>query len=117
MLNHLNRNWTLEKIWKKNLKITLNIQHNKEKEICPVYISKINSNREKQITLLIITNVQKDNWHYLVVKKLSALLQRITSKHKGNLFCLSCLYSFRTENLMRVNFMKNNFKIKLFGEL
>ena len=52
-----------------------------------------------------------------MVKKLSALLQRITSKHKGNLFCLSCLYSFRTENLMRVNFMKNNFKIKLFGEL
>ena len=36
--------------------------------------------------------------HYLAVKKLSALLRGITSKHYGEFFCLICLYSFRTKN-------------------
>ena len=39
----------------------------------PPYISKHNSNREKQVTLLMISNGEK--WHYLAVKKLSALLE------------------------------------------
>ena len=46
----------------------LNILHAKEKEICPAYISKINSNCERQI-ILLIPNVEKEVWHYLVVKK------------------------------------------------
>ena len=36
--------------------------------------------------------------HYLVVKKLSALLRGITSKHHGDFYCLNCLYSFASEN-------------------
>ena len=36
--------------------------------------------------------------HYLAVKKLSALLRGITSKHRGNFYCLNCLHSFRTKN-------------------
>ena len=35
---------------------------------------------------------------YLAVKKLSALLIGITSKHYDDFYCLNCLYSFRTEN-------------------
>ena len=31
-------------------------------------------------------------------KTLSALLHGITSKHKGDWYCLKCLHSFRTEN-------------------
>ena len=31
-------------------------------------------------------------------KKLSALLIGITSKHKGNFYCLNSLHSFRTKN-------------------
>ena len=40
---------------------------------------------------------EKD-WHYLAVKKLSALLKGITSKHNGDLYCLSNLQFLRTEN-------------------
>ena len=36
-------------------------------------------------------------WHYLAVKKLSALPRGITSKHDGDLYCINCLHSFRTE--------------------
>ena len=36
--------------------------------------------------------------HYLAVKKLSTLLRGITSKHRGNFYCLNCLHSFRTKN-------------------
>ena len=31
-------------------------------------------------------------------KKLSALLPRISSKHRGDFYCLKCLNCFRTEN-------------------
>ena len=36
-------------------------------------------------------------WHYLAVKKLSAVLRGITSKHQGNFYCLKCFHSFATE--------------------
>ena len=35
-------------------------------------------------------------WHYLAVKKLSALLRGVTSKHYRD-FCLNCLHSFGTK--------------------
>ena len=37
-------------------------------------------------------------WHYLAVKKLSALLRRITSKNDGEFYCFNYLHSFRTKN-------------------
>ena len=46
----------------------------------------------------MIGNKEKEGWHYLAVKKLSSLLHRKTSKHKGDFYCLSCLNCFRTEN-------------------
>ena len=52
---------------------------------------------------------------YLAVRKLFALLHGITSKHKGNFYCLNCLYSFRTEN--KVKFHENHVKIKISVEL
>ena len=73
----------------------------KEKGICPAYISKINVNCEKQIILLMIPNEEKEGWHYLTVKKLSALLHRKTSKNKDDFYCLNCLHSFRTENKLK----------------
>ena len=42
-------------------------------EIYPAYISKIDSNSKKQIILLMIPNEEKEGWHYLAIKKLSAL--------------------------------------------
>ena len=44
---------------KNNPTIALNILHTKEKEICPADISKINSNCEKQIILIMIPNEEK----------------------------------------------------------
>ena len=74
----------------------------KKKKTCSAYISKINSNCEKQITLLMITNEEKEGlWHYIAVKKLSTLLRGITSKHHGDFYCLNCLHSFRTENKLK----------------
>ena len=46
----------------------------------------------------MIPNEEKEGWHYLEVKKLSALLRGITSKHYGNFYCLNFLHYFRTEN-------------------
>ena len=48
-----------------NLRSHLN---KKKKEICPAYISKINSICEKQIIILMIPNVENEGWHYLAVK-------------------------------------------------
>ena len=45
---------------KNNPTIALNILFIKEKEICPAYISKIDSNCEKQIILLMIPNEEKE---------------------------------------------------------
>ena len=50
----------------------------------------------------MIPNEGKEGWHYLAVKKiLSALLHRMTSKNKGDFYCLNCLHSFRTNNKLK----------------
>ena len=38
-----------------------------------------------------------DKWHYLAVKKLSALLRGVTSKHDWDFFCLTCFDSYSTK--------------------
>ena len=68
----------------------------KKEKIYPVYVSKHNSNCEKQINFLMIQN--GEGWHYLSVKKLSALLWKITSKHHGNFYWLNCFHSLVTKN-------------------
>ena len=70
--------------------------HAKKQKIYPAYVSKDNSNREKQILLLMISNGEK--WHYVAVKKLSSLLRDITSRNNGDFYCLNCLHSFRTKS-------------------
>ena len=55
------------------------------------------SNCEKQVILLMISNREKQ-WHYLAVKKLSALLRGITSKNNGDFYRLNCLHFFRTKS-------------------
>ena len=34
-----------------------------------------------------------EKWHYLTVRRLSALLKGIKSKHKGDSYCLNCFHS------------------------
>ena len=67
-----------------------------KKKRCPAYISKHNSNCEKQVILLMIPNGERSQ--YLEVKKLPVFLRGITSKHRCDFHCPSCLHSFATEN-------------------
>ena len=46
-------------------------------------------------------NEEKEEWHYLAVTNFFALLHEITSKHKGDYYCLNCLHSFKTENKLK----------------
>ena len=71
------------------------VPHNTEK-ICHAYKSKYNLTRENQVIFLMITDGEK--WHYLTVKKLSALLRVITSNHNGDFYCLNCFCAYTIEN-------------------
>ena len=44
-----------------------------------------------------------ENWHYLCVKKLSALLREISSNHNGDVYCMSCFKAFRTKSKFEVH--------------
>ena len=84
--------------WKKfelnNKSIALNVLYvpEGEKTIRHAYKSKYNLTRENQVILLMVGDGEK--WHYLTVRSLSALLKGITSKHKGDSYCLNCFYSY-----------------------
>ena len=41
------------------------------------------------------------NWHYLAVKNISGLLRGITSNYNGDVYCLNCLYSYRTKSKLK----------------
>ena len=60
--------------------------------------------------LLMILNGEK--WHYLAVKKLSALLRRITSRNNGGFYCLNCFDFFRTKKKLESH--KRGFENKDF---
>ena len=47
----------------------------------------------------MITDGKK--WHYLAVNILSALLKRITSKHKGDFYCLNCFCAYSTKTKLK----------------
>ena len=87
--------------WKKfelnSKSIALNVLYvpESEKTIRHVYKSKYNLTRENQVILLMISDGEK--WHCLTVRRLSALLKGITSKHDGDSYCLNCFHSYRTK--------------------
>ena len=84
--------------------------HNTE-EIRHAYKSKHNLKRENQVILLMITDGEK--WHYLVVKKLSALLKGIKSKHKEDFYCLNCFHSYSRKEKPKKH--KKYVKIKIIA--
>ena len=57
----------------------------KKEKINLAYVSKHNTNCEKQVILLMIPEEEK--CHYLEVKKLLVLLRGITSKYYGDFYC------------------------------
>ena len=44
----------------------------------------------------MITDGKK--WHFVAVKKLSASLRGMTSRHDRNFYCLNCFHSYSTKN-------------------
>ena len=56
---------------------------------------------KKKVILLMITDGKK--WHYLAVKKLSALFRGVTSNHVGDFYCLNWLHSYGTEIKLKKN--------------
>ena len=52
-----------------------------------------------------------EKWHYLAVKKLSALLRGITSKHVRDFYCLNCFHSYSVKKNLRS--MKKYVKIMI----
>ena len=51
-----------------------------------------------------IHNKKIKKWcHWLAVKKLSALLRGIASKHHGDFYCLNCFHSFATKNKLSLH--------------
>ena len=63
--------------------------------IYPPYLSKHNSNRDKQVILLMIPNGEgrkgksEGQWHYLAVKKTITIIKRNNFKHHGNFYYLN----------------------------
>ena len=49
----------------------------------------------------MVPNEEKEDWHYLAVKKLSTVLRKITSKHHGGFYCLNSLHYSRTEEKLK----------------
>ena len=96
-------------------KTALNVLYIEEKDICLAYISKTNINCEKQTILLLIPSEEKEGLLYLVVKRLSAVLRRITSKQHDDFYCLNCLHFLKQK--INFNLMKVYVKLNIFAEL
>ena len=71
------------------------VPHN-TKKIHIAYKSKHNLTCEKQLTLLMISN--GENQDYLVIKGLPALLKGTTSSHNKDFYCLNCFCAYTTKN-------------------
>ena len=103
-----------KKIEKINVTIAL-------KKIYPADVSKNISNRVKQVILLKILNKKRQEakihgwWYYHTVKKLSALVRQMTSKHRIDFYCLNCLHYSAIEK--DLNCIKRHVKIKILVTL
>ena len=107
-------NWTEidfpsnQRDWKKfqcnNKSVALNILHitHNTKDIRHAYKSKFNLTRKHQVILLMMTDYC-ENWHYLCVKKLPALLKGISSNHNGDAYCMNCFKAFKTKSKLEVH--------------
>ena len=90
-------NW--KEFEKNNTTTSLNFLYAKKEKITRAYVSKHNLNCKKQVIFLKIPNDKEIN--YLAVKKLSALLRGITSKHHRYFYCKDYHYSFAIKNKLK----------------
>ena len=71
------------------------------KEIRHAYKSKYNLKHENQVIILMIPD-DREKWHYLTVKSLSALLRGITGNNNGDFYCLNVF-----EHILQKTGLKN----------
>ena len=53
------------------------------------------------MALNALKSVRTDDGFNRSVRSLSRLFKRITANHRGDFYCLNCLYSFRTGNALK----------------
>ena len=83
-INFPSENDDWKKIVKNKVTITFNVLYAQREKIYLAYVWKYNSNCEKQVIPLMVSNGEK--WHYLTIKKLSALLIGTTSKNNDDFY-------------------------------
>ena len=44
-----------------------------------------------------------EKYHYLTVRRLSALLKGVTSNHNGDFYCLNCFHSYKTKSSLKMH--------------
>ena len=89
----------------------LQVPHD-EIKITHAYKSEYIHTRKNQVVLLMVTDGEK--WHYTALKseptedgfnqptkRFSKLFRGITSNNHGDFYCLNCLHSFRTDNVLK----------------
>ena len=82
-----------------NKSIALNILRvNNEQKISHFYKSEFNKTRENKVTLLILTD--NDKQHYLAVKRFNSLSKKKT-EHSGD-YCLDCFKLFRNKKIFKI---------------
>ena len=88
------------------------------KTINLAYKSIYNRKRKNQVVLLMIPDGKQSDeigkWHYIALKSvptdngfnrpirsLSRFFRRVTGNDNGDFYCLGCLHSFRTDNVLK----------------
>ena len=90
--------------------IALNILYVKKEKVYPAYISKHNSNREKQVFLFMIPNGEE--WHFLIIKKISPLFKG-TNQNIMVIFIVWIVF-IALEQKTNLNHMEKHVKTKIF---
>ena len=71
----------------------------KKEKIYTPYVSKYNSNHEKQVNLSMIPNASR--WRFLELKELAALLREIISKNNRRFYCWNFIHPFKTKSKLQ----------------
>ena len=80
-INFLSERDNWKKYEKNNAATFLNVLYAKKENLSPAYVSKNNSNWEKQVIILIIQNGE-GRWHYLATKKSSIIKRKNIKKER-----------------------------------
>ncbi|XP_057299543.1 uncharacterized protein LOC130630167 [Hydractinia symbiolongicarpus] len=97
-----NTHW--KKFERQNPNVALNVYFSEEDfQVRQAYVSKHNTTRKKVADVLIIQEGGKK--HYVAIKRYSALMRGLSSRHRGDHYCRNCMHGFRSQET-RDNHMK-----------